>query len=192
MPKGVYIRTEATLQKMRGRIISPEQRAKQSAFMKQAWADGRRKGHPMSEKKRAEMLAYHLGSKHTEEHRRKISVANKGLKRTPEQVAKFSGENHYNWKGGITAQNKLDRQRFRWELQGQVFNRDDYTCQICDERGGWLQVDHIKSWKECPELRFDIDNCRTLCMACHYYITFKRKIPKGVVWGHNLKRRITS
>lgn len=101
-------------------------------------------------------------------------------------------DDHYNWKGGISNADKLQRQKFRNKLHGAVLARDNYTCQICDAYGGSLQVDHIKRWSEFPELRFDLANCRTVCMACHYYITFKRKIPKGVIWGHNLSRRIVS
>ena len=100
------------------------------------------------------------------------------------------GKDNPRWKGGITPINQAERTRFRQYLQAKVFNRDNYTCQICEQYGGSLQVDHIKSWKEYPELRFDVNNCRTLCMACHYYITFKRKLPQGVVWGHNLSRRM--
>jgi 5-methylcytosine-specific restriction endonuclease McrA len=103
-----------------------------------------------------------------------------------------SGEKHWNWKGGITSPSKTERERFRKMLQRIVFKRDDYTCQICDQSGGSLQVDHIKKWADYPELRFEPSNCRTLCMACHYYVTFKRKLPQGVVWGHNLSRRIAS
>lgn len=93
---------------------------------------------------------------------------------------------------GITSQSKLERAKFRKTTQMLVFQRDDFTCQMCDQRGGNLQVDHKKSWSQYPELRFDIDNCRTLCMACHYFVTFKKKIPLGIVWGHNLSRGIAS
>jgi len=38
--------------------------------------------------------------------------------------------------------------------------------------------------------RFDLNNCRTLCMACHYKITFGTELPKDVPnWGHNLLRK---
>ena len=65
------------------------------------------------------------------------------------------------------------------------------NCQICFESGGDLQVDHIKSWKEHINLRFDINNCRTLCSRCHYKITFNKDMPKNIQkWGHNLGRAV--
>lgn len=102
------------------------------------------------------------------------------------------GALHHSWRGGSTSENRLQRVKFRKIVQPQVFLRDDYTCQLCNKRGGYLQVDHIKSWRDYPELRFDINNCRTLCMACHYSITFNKELPQGMVWGHNLKQRIAS
>ena len=48
-----------------------------------------------------------------------------------------------------------------------VFERDDYTCQECGERGGRLQAHHIKSYYEHPESRFGVDNGQTLCADCH-------------------------
>jgi 5-methylcytosine-specific restriction endonuclease McrA len=77
-------------------------------------------------------------------------------------------------------------------MQKQVFERDNYTCQLCGVRGVDLQVDHIQSWAEYVELRFSMDNCRTLCSKCHYKITFGRPMPETILgWGHNiLKARI--
>lgn len=94
------------------------------------------------------------------------------------------GESHWNWKGGITEANRSERLRFRHEMQQAVFARDSYKCVVCRASGD-LQVDHIKSWAEYPELRFDLDNCRTLCMACHYQVTYGRTMPAGTAWGHN-------
>ncbi len=92
-------------------------------------------------------------------------------------------EKNNNWKGGITPTNKLEREKFRRLVADAVLVRDDYTCQICDIRGGNLHVDHIKSWVDYPELRFVMSNCRTLCVPCHYYVTFKKKMPTVNNWG---------
>lgn len=53
------------------------------------------------------------------------------------------------------------------EWRTAVFERDDYTCQSCGQRGGGLQADHIKTFAHHPELRFDVSNGRTLCVPCH-------------------------
>ena len=99
----------------------------------------------------------------------------------------YNGEKCSAWEGGITSQNKIERGRFRREIQKKVYERDNYTCQICGIKSKDMQVDHIKSWKNYPELRFDLNNCRTLCSKCHYKITFGREIPDEVKrWGHNL------
>ena len=73
-------------------------------------------------------------------------------------------------------------------MRNLVMKRDNYTCQLCGQREGKLQVDHIQSWKDYVELRFEMKNLRTLCMSCHYKITFGYDMPKDVTtWGHNFK-----
>lgn len=60
-----------------------------------------------------------------------------------------------------------------------VFRRDDYTCQRCGAKGGKLNAHHIKPWIDHPELRYDVENGITLCVACHL-ITHGKKtyVPK--------------
>ncbi len=100
----------------------------------------------------------------------------------------LKGENNPNWKGGITTSSLKDRIYFRNTIQKEVFKRDGYKCQMCGSNNR-LQVDHIQSWSEYIELRFDINNCRTLCERCHYKVTFGRPMPKNVkTWGMNFSQ----
>lgn len=101
-----------------------------------------------------------FGKKHTLEVRQKISERQKG-------------EKAWNWKGGTSQIGTEFRhgmmQRIEYKLwRKAVFERDNYTCVWCgDKRGGNLEADHIKSYKDFPALRLSIDNGRTLCKACH-------------------------
>jgi hypothetical protein len=80
----------------------------------------------------------------------------------------MSGKNHPNWQGGITVKNTIIRHSFEMnQWRTSVFVRDDYTCQTCGQRGGRLEADHIKPFSLHPELRFELSNGRTLCVACH-------------------------
>jgi hypothetical protein len=59
---------------------------------------------------------------------------------------KHSGENHWNWKGGI---NESLREEIRHSIQmtdwvRDCMKRDVYTCQYSDKQGGRLSVHHIK------------------------------------------------
>jgi hypothetical protein len=134
------------------------------------------RGKPWSKQIKEKFRLSHLGKHHTKETGLKMGLSRKG-------------SNNPYWKGGITSADKIEREKFVHTMQKRVFERDNYTCQFCGERGGYLQVDHIQSWAEYIELRFSMDNCRTLCMDCHYFITFNKPKPKNVIWGHNLTRR---
>lgn len=102
-------------------------------------------------------------------------------------VSKFlpppmKGKDNPAWKGGITKITIKERTKFAKVTGKKVLERDNYTCQICGSKED-LQVDHIQSWKEYVEDRFTIDNCRTLCRSCHYFITYNKPMPKGLKWG---------
>lgn len=105
------------------------------------------------------------GRKWSKEQRQTLSLQKIGIKNPMYGNVK---EKNPNWKGGLTSASKLIRNSKEYGLwRTAVFERDEYTCQFCSVRGGKLQVDHIKPFALFPELRFAIDNGRTLCIPCH-------------------------
>lgn len=88
------------------------------------------------------------------------------------------GDRSAAWKGGRTLGN--DRARFAKELREwrlAVYARDGYCCQDCGVKG-YLHAHHIKFWSTHPELRFEIDNGKTVCIDCH-----------GLIHGRNFTPR---
>ncbi len=91
---------------------------------------------------------------------------NKGLK------GFRAGELNNHWKGGISRLHKTERQLAMLTIdyklwRSSVFERDNFTCVICKKHGVKLEADHVKPWVFYPELRYKIDNGRTLCVDCH-------------------------
>jgi len=96
----------------------------------------------------------------------------------------YKGENVHLWKGGVTPINRAIRTSKEYkEWRKNVFERDNYTCQRCNKRGLEIHADHIKPFSIYIELRFEIDNGRTLCKKCHAEIgwsLFKENNPRKV------------
>lgn len=114
---------------------------------------------------------------------------NKGIKANPESIEKMRlkkigvpskrkglpnlnqrGEKHWNWKGGITDQNRIIRNSAEYRnWRRQVFERDRFSCVECGYRSCKrkdIRADHIKPFCKYPELRFEVTNGRTLCIPC--------------------------
>ena len=135
-----------------------------------------------------------LGMIHSEETKRKISESHRGKKKpwAGKSISlegrriiseKSKGSNNWNWKGGISPLYMKIRNLFEYrQWRSDCFKRDNYTCQICGVRGGYLEVDHYLKMRStivkeyninsvedalaCAEL-WDINNGRTLCRPCH-------------------------
>ena len=95
------------------------------------------------------------GLKFSEETRKKMSDSQKGSK-------------SHAWRGGITPIHRAIRRSLEYRLWREaVFKRDNWTCVWCGQKGIKLNADHIKPFSAFPELRFALDNGRTLCVPCH-------------------------
>lgn len=136
-----------------GRVISQEWRDKLSAAQK-----GKPKK-PLSSEAKAKLSRINKGKKLSEDTKRKITLSLRGM---------FAGDKHPNWKGSKTPENKRIRHCVEYKLwRKSVFERDNYTCVFCGATKVYIQADHIKPFALFPELRFAIDNGRTLCVPCH-------------------------
>ena len=101
-----------------------------------------------------------LGTKPSSETRLKMRLS---------RLGKYRGEKSCHWKGNKTAENIM---AWSWDemkiWRKSVFTRDDYTCQACRVKGGYLHPHHVKNFSEWPELRVILSNGITLCKSCHY------------------------
>ena len=111
-----------------------------------------------------------LGHKHTAEAKEKIRQKAFGRIIPVEVRRKMGspGSRNPGWIDGRTPKNKLIRHSLEYKVwRKAVFARDNFTCVSCTKRGGEIHADHIAPFAYFPELRFSVDNGRTLCVDCH-------------------------
>lgn len=147
-----------------------------------------RKGHKVPKEWREKISRTEKGKRVSKESRKKMSKAkkgklpwNKGLKGKQKSWLKgrkgyrnkgsfMIGKRHWNWKGGIDLENTKIRHSEEYKLwRNSVYERDNYTCQICGKRcsNENIVAHHILPFADYPHLRFAINNGITLCRSCH-------------------------
>lgn len=71
---------------------------------------------------------------------------------------------------------KRDRSTIQYvSWRRKVFERDNYTCQKCGEKGGVLNAHHIVHWALCAEKRYEVSNGITLCEKCHRLVHLEER-----------------
>jgi hypothetical protein len=124
-----------------------------------------KKGHP----------SFNKGKELSKEHKNNISESQKGEKgywwgkdtwNKGKHYLQICGENHWNWKGGVS----IDHQRINtleWnKTRKQIYKRDNWTCQICGLKNPRpLQCHHIIPYRVSQD--DSIENLITLCCSCH-------------------------
>jgi hypothetical protein len=139
------------------RRINNIKKTKKGILPKQLWTEEANKNrlYKLSISKNRFMPPSPLGRKASKETREKLKVLHLGDKNPM-------------WKGGITPINKIIRRSSEYKLwRESVFERDNYTCQMCGKRGGVIHPHHIKLFSKFINLRFDVNNGITLCKDCH-------------------------
>jgi len=71
----------------------------------------------------------------------------------------MKGESNPAWIDGRMAKHNAWRKA--------IFERDNYTCQLCEEKGKYLNAHHLKEQSLYPKIKNDLDNGITLCRRCH-------------------------
>lgn len=80
---------------------------------------------------------------------------------------RYSGESHPSYKPDARRRNR-GGSHHKWV--NAVIGRDAATCQHCGVTEVEMHAHHIKSYKDHPELRFDVSNGITLCFRCHWAV----------------------
>lgn len=166
--KGQFIKGGVSLNK--GKKASLETREKQSEVRlknpNRFWFGKKRSPETIEKMREAK-----IGKRASEETKAKMRGRTPWNKGKP--FLEIKGEKNYRWKGGITSINRKIRTSLEYKLwRKSVFERDKYMCIWCgliSKKGikVFLHADHIKPFALFPELRFAIDNGRTLCKDCH-------------------------
>lgn len=91
------------------------------------------------------------------------------LLRTREKLREANlGEKRYNWKGGISKENRRHRlSMYMRDARKACFERDDYTCRSCGQRGGKLNAHHVWPFQRWSAWKYEVWNLVTLCKTCH-------------------------
>jgi hypothetical protein len=84
-------------------------------------------------------------------------------------IERNSGENSHLFKPYLTSEHREKGRNFKdlRDWRKAVFERDNYTCVVCNKKGVYLNAHHINGYDLFPELRDEVSNGTTLCRECH-------------------------
>jgi 5-methylcytosine-specific restriction endonuclease McrA len=80
---------------------------------------------------------------------------------------RYTGKEHPNYREDARRKNRSGSHH-KWV--NEVISRDKAICQHCGAKDIELHAHHIKSYKDHPDLRFNVENGLTLCFKCHWAV----------------------
>jgi hypothetical protein len=169
MPSGIYTRTYKNPKGVRtntGRTHFPKGHVPANKGIKRPGVGGVKKGNtPWNKGKKLNYKVWNAGTK-----KPKVKVPREQWLRnlSLSHIGKMTGEQNPQWKGGVTPVHNKIRMSVDYKAWVRaVYERDNFTCQKTQQKGGKLVAHHINNFSSHPELRFAIDNGITLSKESH-------------------------
>jgi hypothetical protein len=104
------------------------------------------------------------------------------------------GEGHHRWDPSLSVTEREKKrgcsENTKW--RNDVFERDDYTCQITGKRGSqYIEAHHLDAWHTHPDVRFEVSNGVTLSKVVHnlFHLEYGRTGHTTRIQFEEFKRR---
>ncbi len=128
-------------------------------------------GKPCSEETKQKIRIANTGKHNSKESNEKNRQKHISIKRSTEQKQKISGENSWNWQGGISFEPYC--KKFNKSLKESIRDRDERICQEC----GKTEIENGKKLT-CHHIHYDKPNCDpdliALCTSCNSKVNGNR------------------
>lgn len=159
----------------RAKVVTGSKRSDETKHKMSIAQTGKKRSHET----RIKLSLLRKGTKLSEEHKRKIGqshVGNKynlGRKISEQTREKMRASAKKGCDSPVWVNGNYKKQDTRNDsaYQGwakQIKKRDDWKCKINNEECcGRMEVHHILSWRDHPELRYEVNNGITLCHKHH-------------------------
>lgn len=121
-------------------------------------------------------------------------LKNAGVLRTQKQAAIEHKNKIRQSKHGKNIRRPRDFKHHQFRpFKNECFTRDNYTCQVCSQKGR-LHAHHKIPYWVAPQAFFDVDNLVTVCTECHLHVAHNNNwatfnvsfIDKSLIYKYSL------